>query len=264
MTSEGAYSVEVVGNVAYLAALGSGLLIVDVTNSMNPVLIGSYDALGAACSVSVVGSTAYVAFHSSLHIIDISSPHNPVLLGSVTPHATSLIFTCMVHNDKLFVSDANWNEISVYDISVPQTPVLSSIYAWNLVTRAMCFSNNTLFTANGLYGLQIHTMSGVVIDDDAVGGAELIDSSNYPNPFNPSTTLFFEIRSQYHGQAHVYIYNTRGQLVRNMSMQVNGPGYYCLCWDGSDVHGKTQASGLYHYTCKVGKILFEGKMTMLK
>ena len=83
--------------------------------------------------------------------------------------------------------------------------------------------------------------------------------SNYPNPFNPSTTISFNIPS---GDARLMIFNVRGQLIR----QYNGlnSGDKQVVWDGADSHGNPQSSGLYFYTLENNGNRFSKKMMMLK
>ncbi len=87
---------------------------------------------------------------------------------------------------------------------------------------------------------------------------------NYPNPFNPSTTIRFEVKDDVSGPVFIKIYNQKGQLVRTLGLHVNHRGMYEIVWDGMDQSGKTVGSGLYFYTLNFDKYLLSGKMTMLK
>jgi len=66
---------------------------------------------------------------------------------------------------------------------------------------------------------------------------------NYPNPFNPSTTIRFSLPVP--AQVHLIIYNVYGQLVRTLRDQRFGTGYHQVVWDGRDDAGKPVASGVY-------------------
>lgn len=65
----------------------------------------------------------------------------------------------------------------------------------------------------------------------------------YPNPFNPSTTLRYQIKDP--GNVRIDIYNTKGQLVRSFREYRDAAGYYQIIWDGKDRSGKTLPSGVY-------------------
>ena len=70
---------------------------------------------------------------------------------------------------------------------------------------------------------------------------------NYPNPFNPSTTIQIRLKSVYVGQLEIRIYNILGQLVRTLHVFVHGNGIYNIVWDGLSEKGVTLSSGIYFY-----------------
>jgi len=68
---------------------------------------------------------------------------------------------------------------------------------------------------------------------------------NYPNPFNPITTIAFELPGS--EQVKVAIYDPRGRLVRVLADEVRDQGRHELIWDGTDAAGQRVASGPYLY-----------------
>ena len=96
----------------------------------------------------------------------------------------------------------------------------------------------------------------------AVSSFELL--GNYPNPFNPSTTIRVGINSQYIGPLYIRIYNSLGQLVRTLIIQVRGSGIYEVVWDGRLFDGSVAASGSYFYIVEIGDTILAGKMSLLK
>jgi len=87
---------------------------------------------------------------------------------------------------------------------------------------------------------------------------------NHPNPFNPSTTISFEVLEQLSGSAEIRIYNLRGQLVKILRLNIDGKGSYQILWDGHDLDGRSLASGVYFYTISLGRHSAMGKMVMAK
>jgi Ca-activated chloride channel family protein len=87
---------------------------------------------------------------------------------------------------------------------------------------------------------------------------------NYPNPFNPSTTIRLRLNTDYDGAMEVRIYNTLGQLVRVLSIQVNGKGIYNVVWDGLGNDGRPLPSGVYLYGMELHNRVLVGKMNLLK
>lgn len=87
---------------------------------------------------------------------------------------------------------------------------------------------------------------------------------NQPNPFNPSTLLCFEVSAELEGLAEIRIYNLKGQLVKILTVKVDGKGRYSVPWNGTDLTERSVSSGVYVYTVRFGKYLLHGKMTLAK
>jgi len=66
---------------------------------------------------------------------------------------------------------------------------------------------------------------------------------NFPNPFNPVTSITFELPTS--SYVKITIFNLQGELVRTLFTGAQGPGRYPLLWDGADETGAKVASGLY-------------------
>jgi flagellar hook assembly protein FlgD len=58
-------------------------------------------------------------------------------------------------------------------------------------------------------------------------------SQNFPNPFNPSTTIAFDIPEGKEVNVRLNVYNMRGQLVRTLVNEVKSEGSYQIQWDGT-------------------------------
>lgn len=87
---------------------------------------------------------------------------------------------------------------------------------------------------------------------------------NFPNPFNPSTTIRFSVNRDVNKLVKVKIYNLRGQVVKVLALQVNGKGDYEVIWDGTDMLGKPQPSAVYFYVIDFGSAQLSGRMVMSK
>ncbi len=88
-------------------------------------------------------------------------------------------------------------------------------------------------------------------------------ASNYPNPFNPSTTIEYSMPTA--GHLKLNIFNVRGQLVRTLIDGIRPAGEdQTIVWDGSDNQGSNVSSGVYFYEARVEGDVKIGKMTLLK
>jgi flagellar hook assembly protein FlgD len=88
-------------------------------------------------------------------------------------------------------------------------------------------------------------------------------TSNYPNPFNPSTTIKFSMPTA--GHLKLSIFNVRGQLVKTLIDGIRPAGAdQTIMWDGTDERGSSAASGVYFYEARAMGDVRIGKTTLLK
>jgi flagellar hook assembly protein FlgD len=79
-------------------------------------------------------------------------------------------------------------------------------------------------------------------------------TGNYPNPFNPSTTIEFTLDAP--GKATLAIYTISGQKVRELVSSTLSAGKHNVVWDGCDMNGNHVSSGIY-----ISRLTMRGKMT---
>ena len=84
---------------------------------------------------------------------------------------------------------------------------------------------------------------GGSVDIPGVQVARLRLLPNFPNPFNPQTTLSFELPSA--GRARLEVFDLRGKLVARLSDEVMLVGRHEVLWGGRDQRGGSVASGVY-------------------
>jgi hypothetical protein len=98
---------------------------------------------------------------------------------------------------------------------------------------------------------------------DDVPGIEQVTVTAHPNPFNPQTTISFDLPRA--TAVSLAVYDLQGQLVRVLlkSTQYTA-GRHQQAWDGRDVLGQAVASGTYFYRFTAGRESWSGKLTMLK
>ena len=85
---------------------------------------------------------------------------------------------------------------------------------------------------------------------------------NYPNPFNPSTSISFDLPEQ--SNVNLNIYNALGQLVKSYSYNNYPAGSYKVRWNGKNVFGQQLSAGVYIYQLRAGKFIKNRKMILLK
>ncbi|MDD4310099.1 MAG: T9SS type A sorting domain-containing protein, partial [Candidatus Cloacimonetes bacterium] len=88
----------------------------------------------------------------------------------------------------------------------------------------------------------VHTGSA---NDDPETPALVLDAKNFPNPFNPETTISFSLPNS--GMTSLKIYNVKGQLVRNLVSGDMAAGFQKVVWNGKDENNSNVSSGIYFY-----------------
>ncbi|MDH5197970.1 MAG: T9SS type A sorting domain-containing protein, partial [Gemmatimonadota bacterium] len=85
---------------------------------------------------------------------------------------------------------------------------------------------------------------------------------NFPNPFNPSTTIAYSLESR--AGVSLIIYDVAGRRVRDLVNEIRNPGVYRVKWNGRNDNGQPVASGVYFYKLVAGSFTDTKKMTVLK
>ena len=85
---------------------------------------------------------------------------------------------------------------------------------------------------------------------------------NYPNPFNPVTTLRYDLPED--AVVNITIYDMMGRQVKTLVNGSQTAGYKSIQWNATNNIGKPASAGLYLYTIQAGKFKQTKKMVLLK
>ncbi len=111
----------------------------------------------------------------------------------------------------------------------------------------------------------IAIVSGMAVpnsDETVPGAAQTALLGNFPNPFNPETTIKFSLAEV--ANTRLSIYNLKGQLVRNLIEAKLDKGNHQIVFNGCDNKGNPVASGVYFYRFEGGKYTSTKKMLIMK
>ncbi|MDZ4120886.1 MAG: FlgD immunoglobulin-like domain containing protein [Candidatus Cloacimonadaceae bacterium] len=84
----------------------------------------------------------------------------------------------------------------------------------------------------------------------------------YPNPFNPSTTISYQLKTP--NTVYLDIYNARGQKVHTLYMSHSTAGLFSVLFDGRDSSGRALASGIYRVVMTAGTDVSVQKIVLMK
>ncbi|MCP3974392.1 MAG: PKD domain-containing protein [bacterium] len=150
-------------DIAYVADGEAGLQVVDITDPLNPFIVGTVDTPGYAVDIALLGNTVFVADSGEgVQAIDVSTPSSPAIIGNVdTPGSAVDIALTATH---AYVADTDQG-VQVVDIQVPAA--LSIIGSQSALTAST--------------GIDVTIAHAYVADGN--NGLVIIDTSDPANPW---------------------------------------------------------------------------------
>jgi hypothetical protein len=109
--------------------------------------------------------------------------------------------------------------------------------------------------------------TGVVISiDEDAGHRPLVFAlePNYPNPFNPATTIRYSVGGSGSTYVLVTIHDILGRVIKTLVAEMQAPGEYRIVWDGTDEKGRGVSSGLYFCKFRAGSFSATRSMALLR
>jgi photosystem II stability/assembly factor-like uncharacterized protein len=86
--------------------------------------------------------------------------------------------------------------------------------------------------------------------------------ANFPNPFNPSTAIKYDLSQQV--EVQLVIFDLTGRHVRTLVNQTQQAGRYVIIWDGRNEQGEALATGLYIYQLRAGNYMHARRMALVR
>lgn len=109
--------------------------------------------------------------------------------------------------------------------------------------------------------VQPEVQTGQIYVREAVP-SEFALHQNSPNPFNPATSIKYDMASP--GDVNLAVFNVLGQEVKELVNGYNEAGSHEVVWDGKNSNGEQVASGIYFYRIKTDQYNKTKKMVLLK
>jgi hypothetical protein len=235
----------------------AGLRIIDVSTPSSPVEVGFFDTGGWAWGVAVSGSYAYVADGSDgLRIIDVSTPSSPVEVGFYDTGGES--WGVAVSGSYAYVADA-WNGLRIIDVSTPSSPVEVGFFDTGFQAFGVAVSGSYAYVADwadGMYIIQNDLLVGINEESSHLPENFLL-AQNFPNPFNPTTTINYQIPE--FSFVSLKVYDVLGSEIRTLVNEEKQSGIYNVEFDATKL-----TSGIYFYRLQAGDYVATKKMVLMK
>jgi len=212
-----------------------------------PIIVGNQNPL----PVELSSFTAYV------------NPQNKINVMWTTITETAM--------SGFYVMRSSQNELSTAEVVSPL------ICATNTSQPKTYLYTDTEVSESGnyYYWLQCNDLDGtfkifgsISIDYNSNGGSTtppiLVTELQpvYPNPFNPQLFIPFSLADK--AEVKFIIYNTRGEIVKEIVVGEKNPGNYRIEWDGRDKNGAICGNGIYYLVMQAGKTQCQRKAVLMK
>lgn len=146
-----------------------------------------------------------------------------------------------------------------------EAPVEWTEYTYSLASYAgqqIAVSVNCLSNDAFIFFVDDFEITGNAVDHSTPVAKATSLKGNYPNPFNPVTTISFDIAQE--GHVSLDIFNVKGQKVKTLVNDRMTAGSHTIQWNGTDDNNKKVGSGIYFYNMKSGKYTNTRKMILMK
>ncbi len=204
----------------------------DVSDPSNPVKVGQFaDSTATVHNLFVIGTRAFASYYTAgFRVLDVSDPTAPTLIDEydTSPQSTGEGFGGafgvfpFTHSGNIYISD----------------------------------EDNGLF----VFSFQDSAVTGIQEGEGLLRDFQL--AQNFPNPFNPSTTITYRIPEA--ALVTLTVYNALGQVVRTLVNAVQLAGRHQVVWDGRDERGREVAAGVYLYRLQAGSFQQTRKMLLVR
>jgi len=284
-------SLDVSANTALtFLSCGDGNQLTSLNVSSNTVLTELHCANNQLTSLDVSANTALTDLscaNNQLTSLDVSNNTALIVLICWSNQLTSLDVS---NNTALVYMDCSGNQLTTLDVSsntafiglVCSYNQLSYLDMSNGVTDAFeifIATDNSLTcieTLDSEYATANWTYANGNIDEGVTFAencsqvsidAEIIPlkfqlHNAYPNPFNPVTTLRYDLPEN--SVVNIVVFDMMGREVRALINQTQNAGHQSVVWDATNDYGKPVSAGLYLYKIQAGEYVSTKKMVLLK
>ena len=209
------------------------------------------DSLQFVVSDGELSDTAHIfltvlAVNDAPDLFDLIGPADEMVLmdtmvtfsweASADIDGDTLMYTLILSGTDFFVTHDVGTELTL-TLSTLDLPRSSTIDWW------VQASDSDLSTLSDVWQFSVDATVG--LDQDFISPREWSLQQNFPNPFNPSTTIVYSIPSE--SVIRLTIYDIAGREIITLAEGVHAAGEYRILWNGLDMNSNQISSGVYLY-----------------
>ncbi|MFA7289450.1 MAG: FlgD immunoglobulin-like domain containing protein [Melioribacteraceae bacterium] len=204
-----------------------------------------------------------IEFNNSFYAFDNSE------LSQVKGNDISYSIELMNISNKKIVKEFNGSKYELSKITDDRTRFklnLNNIDEGNYILRVVCkMKGEGLFYINDFQSEETLSLNKslieINIEENKIPQGYNLEN-NYPNPFNPTTTINYTIPKG--GNVRLEIYNSLGEIVNILKDSYEDAGSHTITWNGKDSNGNSLSSGIYFYRLVSNDFAQVKKMTLIK
>lgn len=248
----------------------SYISVVDVSNPNNPHQIGICETPENVGNIDVVDNIGYLDAsedqgpetsmrYVKLTTVNLSNPSNPSVISTFVGSSVYSSQQIIASDGYAFLAVGSYLEM--FYIANPNTIQHLGYIACGI--ERFDINGNLAYVAQGS-SFAIYDFSSMLPnEDETMPVPEPVTlKQNYPNPFNPETEISYTLAKS--GKVNLSIYNTKGQLVKQIVSDKQKSGSYKVKWDGTDTNNRKTASGVYFYRLETDSKSITKKCILMK
>lgn len=251
--------VEIAGHVAVVSGREDGLHFIDFSNPAEPRRIGMIQTSDAAKDAAILNNLAFVAAgDSGIRVVNFADPTHPVEVGSFT-EGLRFASNIAVEDSVAFLAD-DWAGLRIINFRDLEHPFEMGHYHQQFNQ----FLSTEIIVSNGIVYISKQSTVEIYDCNEALGissepvkapGSFLI--SNYPNPFNSSTTISYSLPRP--AMVSLSVYNPAGQLLTEEAPGYRTAGSYNYILNAAGLPG-----GTYFIRLQAGELLMDRQVTLVR
>lgn len=253
----------VAGRYAFLE--DDAIVALDLIDPLSPSVVGEYYIDHYCTDMKCVDGMLYVATPYSLYIFDTEDFNNwaPLSITYTDNASYGYIQGIDVSENYVYLATGA-HGLCVFDVSDPATPVLTGYIETPGIAKGVSAKAGIAVVADdtnlGIY----NCMQAVPAGPSAppVTPAAFTLYPNFPNPFNASTQIQFDVPASSH--VTMQIFDILGRNVTTLADTRFTAGQHTLRWDGTNFNGQTVASGRYFVQLRAGDAMHTMPIVFMK
>ena len=264
-------------DLIYIADQGGRIFTYNVSTESLDIYIDTGEGISASVqdiALDIPNNRLVVCFYAyslALKEIDLDTGNTSTISGTSGGNHVGIN---MDSAGNFYVSNWSTNEILHYNNDFSTGGVFST---GQIQPVGITFNYDINFLAVANFGgntVDLIYMYLTDSDQDEIQDSGCLDLKVFPNPFNPCTTISFNLPTTNTDELIAGVYNLKGQKIKTLEMNCNtesglqwmtqAESRYSVIWNGTDDSGRSVSSGNYYVRLKIGNQIMAKKMNLMK